>query len=111
NIVVDDNGERVTFLELSKLGWDWTERRAVQYTSSVDDSGVSLLRADVVASSPLDGGALDGHHILFQLLIVRRVLSTASGDTAGLLRALVTPLSRDPVALELRRGLQPLTSR
>ena len=111
NIVVDDDDERVTFLELSKLGWDWTERRAVQYTSSVDDSGVSLLRADVVASSPLDGGALDGHHILFQLLLVRRVLSTASGDTAGLLRALVTPLSRDPVALELRRGLQPLTSR
>ena len=110
NIVVDDDGERVTFLELSKLGWDWTERRAVQYTTSVDGSGFSLLNADVVALSPLDGGALDGHHILFQLLLVRRVLSTGSGDTAGLLRALVTPLSRDPAALEFRRGLQPLTS-
>lgn len=109
NIVVDEQRRRVTFLELSKLGWDWTERRAVQYTTSVGGSGISLLDADVVAQSPLDGDALDGHHILFLLLLAGRMLATDKGDITGLARALGTPLSRDPITTELRRGLQRLT--
>jgi hypothetical protein len=108
NIVVDEPCERITFLELAKVGWDWTERRAVQYTTSVDGSGTSLLDSGGVAASPLASDAVDGHHILFLLLLARRFLTTSHGDMSGLVQALVTPLSRDPRALEIRRGLQPL---
>ena len=110
NIVVDEQHRRITFLELSKLGWDWTERRAVQYTTSVDGTGISLLDPDVVAGAPIDAGALDGHHLLFQLLLARRILTNGDGDTTCITRALVTPLSGDPVALAIRLGLQPLNS-
>lgn len=110
NIVVDEQHRRITFLELSKLGWDWTERRAVQYTTSVDGTGISVLDRAVVGRAPIDAGALDGHHLLFQLLLARRILTNGDGDTTCITRALVTPLSSDPVAREIRRGLQPLNS-
>jgi hypothetical protein len=110
NIVVDEQHRRVTFLELAKLGWDWTERRAVQYTTSVDGSGGSLLNPHIVSASGLEPGAVDGHHILFQLLLARRILTSGNGNTIGLVRGLVHPLSSDASALDIRHRLLPLTS-
>ena len=33
NIVVSTTGPTASFIEFAKLGWDWTERRLVQYTT------------------------------------------------------------------------------
>ncbi|MDA0335231.1 MAG: phosphotransferase [bacterium] len=110
NIVVGDAHRRVTFLELSKLGWDWTERRAVQYTTSVDGSGMSLLDADVVGLCCLDSAALDGHLVIFQLLLAQRLLQSGDVDSRRLARELAVPLSADVDTLEVRRCLQLLTS-
>ncbi len=110
NIVVDEAHRRVTFLELSKLGWDWTERRAVQYTTSVDGSGMSLLDTDVVDVCCLDSAALDGHLVIFQLLLARRILQSGDVDSRRLARELAVPLSDDVDTLEVRRCLQLLTS-
>jgi len=108
NIVVGEQEERVTFLELSKLGWDWTARRAVQYTTSVDGSGVSLLNAETVACTSLDSSSIDGHHILFLLLLSSRFLSECRAEIDGLVLSLITPLSDDPFMLNVRHSLQPL---
>ena len=121
NVVVDDLAERLAFLELSKLGWDWTERRAVQYTSATDGSGRTLLSAQAVAGTGVDGtrldtGALDGHHLLFQLLLARRlwgredVDGARAGPDVDFRRSLTTPLSGDQQVGRLRQALRALPS-
>lgn len=106
NVVLDALGERLTFIEFAKLGWDWTERRAVQYTTIGDRSGpMGLLDPHgVAACAALDAAArvaLDGHHLIFHLLLARR----ATGASAPLVRALVAPLSGDPLTGRLRQAI------
>ena len=79
NIVIDPLSGRLSFIEFAKIGWDWTERRLVQYTACMGagrphGSFTSLLDRDAVrryASAARDPGvralALDGHHIVFHL--------------------------------------------
>lgn len=110
NIVVDIGDCRVTFLELSKLGWDWTERRAVQYLTKAENGCSTLLDAASVHASQLDAGAVDGHHILFALLLARQRLVAGATDLSGLQQQLATSLSDDPVVSGIRRALQPLTT-
>ena len=79
NIVVDA-AARPTFIEFAKIGWDWPERRLVQYLTSLGagrDRGKfhSLVDRQVVQLyAHCQGGddkrrvlALDGHHIAFCL--------------------------------------------
>lgn len=113
NVVVGADGCRITFLELSKLGWDWTERRAVQYLSSAENKGRSLLsagvlRAGVLGACPMHADAIDGHHLLFLLLLADRLLQHGHAELTCLKRQLVAPLSDDPDLRELRCTLQPL---
>ena len=99
NAVVEPEGTRVYFLEFAKIGWDWTERRLTQYTSSMgsgrqDGRMRSLLDASAArlyaeASGRSDGvQALDYHRIFFLL------------NSAALLCA---ALDGEPYALALRQ--------
>ena len=98
NIVVDgglEGGALLAFIEFARIGWDWPERRLVQYATSLgagrpDGRFISLIGPDTVNCYAQWGGggdeedveaaALDGHHILFHL-----------NAAAMLLRALDTP--------------------
>ncbi len=99
NAVVEPGGTRVYFLEFAKIGWDWTERRLTQYTSSMGsgrqdgrmrsllDAPAARLYAEV--SGHKDGArALDYHRIFFLL------------NSAALLCA---ALDSEPHALALRQ--------
>ena len=111
NIVVDGGGERLTFIELSKIGWDWTPRRAVQYTSIADAEGAvetCLLDPGSLAGCGLDEGprsSLDGHHLIYHLLLAGRRRRDGAVLPPPLARKLTEPLSADPLTAELRRRL------
>ena len=78
NVVVDTSSAGVCFLEFGKIGWDWTERRLVQYTTSVgsgraDGRMRTLLDAEsarhyAATCDRADGArALDYHKLFFVL--------------------------------------------
>ena len=71
NIVVGDDGA-LAFIEFAKIGWDWTERRLLQYTTVVDGGrawlcpwGERLVSAYAAAGG--DAAALEGHRLVFHL--------------------------------------------
>ena len=133
NAIVEPGGTRVYFLEFAKIGWDWTERRLTQYTSSMgsgrqDGRMRSLLDASAArlyaeASGRSDGArALDYHRIFF--LLNSAALLSAALDGEPHVRALrqhwkrpharlrqcaamlAEGLSTDPSAAEFRSRLQ-----
>ena len=113
NIVVDGGGGRLTFIELSKIGWDWTPRRAVQYTSIADAEGPpesSLLDPGGLDGCGLDEGSrssLDGHHLIYHLLLAARLRRDGAAVLPpSLARKLTEPLSADPLTAGLRRKLR-----
>ena len=78
NIVVDPASGRLCFIEFAKLGWDWPERRLVQYSASLGAHRRwgffrSILDQETVqayaetAGRRGAGAALDGHHLVFHL--------------------------------------------
>ena len=100
NVVVNPEPEDLTFIEFSKLGWDWPERRLVQYTTGLgagrpDGRFRSLLTPRTTArytdraangrSATPEAIArrLDGHHLTFHLLAGCRLLAAASAPTEG----------------------------
>ena len=133
NAIVEPRGTRVYFLEFAKIGWDWTERRLTQYTSSMgsgrqDGRMRSLLDASAARlyaeeSGRSDGArALDYHRIFF--LLNSAALLGAALDGEPHVRALrqhwkrpharlrqcaamlAQSLSTDPSATEFRSRLQ-----
>ena len=75
NVVVDARAA-VTFIEFAKIGWDWPERRLVQYATSLGAgrklgefrSALDPQSIEQYDHCTDDGAfALDGHHILFHL--------------------------------------------
>ena len=110
NIVVAPRTNRLSFIEFAKIGWDWSERRLVQYSASMGagrahGSFTSLLNRDAVrqyasgARNPEDRAlALDGHHIVFHLnaaaLLLEALESRCNGRHAGLLQAWQRPRRR-----------------
>jgi len=91
NIVIDPN--RVSFIDFSKIGWDWSERRLMQYLTGLGahkEGGnfVTLLNAKFTklyaeTKSMTDGNLdwkklvalVDYHHILFYLTAITKLLS------------------------------------
>ena len=89
NIVID--GELPSFIDFASVGWDWQERRLVQYFNSIgafQDAAnfVSLLNRELVETyaewvvqhretcSVSDVAArVDGHHLLFYLAVVNKI--------------------------------------
>lgn len=133
NAVVDSAGTKVRFLEFAKIGWDWTERRLVQYTTSVgsgreDGRMRSFLDADAARcyaeiSGRANGAqALDYHHTFFLLNGAAMLCTALDGAprAAALLARWKKPrerlrqfatllgrgLSADLVAVEFRDRLQ-----
>lgn len=94
NIVIDN--ELPYFIDFASIGWDWQERRLVQFFNSIgaDEEGgnfVSLLNRELVDGyaewvatyreecSPDDIAArVDGHHLLFYLSVVHKLLEAVA---------------------------------
>ena len=139
NLVVDKSTGDLHFIEFAKIGYDWTERRLVQYTSSLgsgrDDGCLfGLLDAGSAGfyqehSGRPDGArALDYHHIYFLLngaaLLCRALEAPAADPGARLLSLWRNPerrlfqfaahlsreLSADPLARSFRSGLKLSTN-
>ncbi len=89
NIVLESENQTIHFLEFSKLGWDWPERRLVQYASSLGAglknaqfrSIITPITVSNYANHPSNqhaepeflAGMLDGHHFIFHLLAGIRI--------------------------------------
>ncbi len=137
NAVVEPGGTRIYFLEFAKIGWDWTERRLTQYTTSMgsgrqDGRMCSLLDAPAARlyaeeSGRSDGArALDYHRVFFLLNSAALLCAALDGEPHALalrqrwkrpyarLRQcaamLAEGLSTDPSAAEFRGRLQFCTS-
>ncbi len=85
-----------SFIDYASIGWDWQERRLVQYFNSLGAyqegaNFISLLNRELVETyaewvvqhrencSVSDVAArVDGHHLLFYLSIVHRILSATA---------------------------------
>ena len=75
NVVVDLGVGRLSFIEFAKIGWDWPERRLVQYSTSLgagrsDGRFRTLLdrrSAEFYESQGGDAGTLDGHSLVLCL--------------------------------------------
>ncbi len=126
NIAVDPGQGQVCFIEFAKIGWDWTERRLVQYTNTVRSGFGSLFDRDQVEGYgkwvDRDAArALTYHHLVFCLNAAAMLGEAldAPGEHAALLRAwaplsprlgqlvrcLRLPLDADPWAAAIRKVL------
>lgn len=94
NIVIDE--ELPTFIDFGSIGWDWQEKRLVQYFNSIGAhqegaNFVSLLNRELVETyaewvaqhrdnvKVTDVSAcVDAHHLLFYLTIVHRILEAVA---------------------------------
>lgn len=91
NVIVDPDTQSLRFIEFSRIGWDWPERRLTQYTTShgagrPDGGTVSVLTPALAAryaalateyraEPPAEIAALlDGHHFVFHLLAAQSLL-------------------------------------
>ena len=100
NIVVDRPAGSVCFVEFSKIGSDWDERRLVQYTTgmgagqpgggfrSLLTGGLARRFADLstVRLSTDAGevaGRLDGHHFVFHTMAACRICRALKGGSAN----------------------------
>ncbi|HIE27767.1 TPA: hypothetical protein EYP66_10810 [Candidatus Poribacteria bacterium] len=90
NIIIDRN--RLTFIDFAKIGWDWPERRLMQYltglgahieggnfTTLLDAEHTGLYaeimsRIDVTLNWQKLAALVDYHHILFYLTAIIRLL-------------------------------------
>ena len=105
NIVIDAGD--ITFVDFGSVGWDWSERRIVQFFNSLGanregGSFVNLLNREIIgtyakrAATYRSGASeedifrqLDYHSILFYLAIVHRLLEAAAQPTREENRALL----------------------
>ncbi|NKB67098.1 MAG: hypothetical protein GKR89_08565 [Candidatus Latescibacteria bacterium] len=139
NIVVDSASGQLCFIEFAKLGWDWPERRLVQYSASLGGhrrKGVfrSILDPEAVqayaygAGRRNAGAALDGHHLVFYLnaaaMLGAALTRPQQSWAADLLRAWDRPqerlgqliqmvgssLSRDPLMDSFRASFRQYCS-
>ena len=106
NIVISE--ETPFLIDFSSVGWDWQERRLVQFFNSIganqrDANFVSLLNRDLVATYaawvtthretclPAEIAArVDSHHLLFYLSVIHRLLSAVARPEAPDSRVLLT---------------------
>ena len=85
NVVVDSGNDAVSFIEFAKIGWDWPERRLVQYATGLgagarggfagllDRAAAGLYARSAPGDPARRAFALDGHHLLFHLNAAARL--------------------------------------
>ena len=120
NIVID---QLPYFIDFASVGWDWQERRLVQYLNSIGayqggGNFVSLLTrnvveryAELVANHREDysitdiSACVDGHHLLFYLTVIHRILKSVARpedpESQILIKAWGDPLLRLQSAISL----------
>lgn len=111
NIVINPATRSLRFVEFSKIGWDWPERRLTQYTTShgagrPDGETVSVLtpaltgRYAALASKYREEppeqipALLDGHHFVFHLLAAQSLLDALQDPGHPLLERWRNPEAR-----------------
>ena len=111
NIVIDPVTRSLRFIEFSKVGWDWPERRLTQYTTShgagrPDGGTVSVLTpaltdryaglASKYREEPREqiAALLDGHHFVFHLLAAQSLLDALPDPRHPLLDSWRNPEAR-----------------
>ena len=109
NIVINESSLR--FIEFSKIGWDWPERRLTQYTTShgagrPDGRTLSALTPALTAryaslasetraeSQTEITALLDGHHFIFHLLAAQSLLDALPDPRHPLLSRWRNPKAR-----------------
>ncbi len=107
NILITETGEP-TFIDLAKVGYDWPERRLVQYATSLGagrpgSTVTSLLdpislRYYTPARSAKVRQSLDAHHLLFHTLAMLRGMRVTQ-------RALTLSLSKSRIVADVRRKM------
>lgn len=119
NIVISD--ETPFLIDFSSVGWDWQERRLVQFFNSIGAnqeaaSFVSLLNRELVDAyaewvtthretySPTEIAArVDSHHLLFYLSVIHQILRAVAqpetAESSALLKAWGNPKARYQSAL------------
>ena len=124
NIVVD--GNRATFVDLGSIGWDWSEKRLVQYLSSLganvpEGNFVNLLNREAVqryvdnaityrtgCSGEALIAAVDCQHVWFYLGVIHRLLRITArpmdAESQTLLRAWANPALRFQRAIDIITG-------
>ena len=121
NLVIEPTSRTLSFIEFAKIGWDWTERRLVQYTSTTGagrrQGGFrSLLDAAAVRYAVLDldkARALDYHYRVYWLNVAAllgqalqqpadallvKAWSASAHRWRQLMRLLARVLADDPLA-------------
>lgn len=111
NIVINPVTQSLRFIEFSKIGWDWPERRLTQYTTShgagrPDGGTVSVLTPALAAryvalaseyrTEPQAeiAALLDGHHFVFHLLAAQSLLDALPDPRHPLLERWRNPEAR-----------------
>ena len=112
NVILNSGSQTVCFIEFSKLGWDWPERRLIQYTSGLGarqeggtfrnalDAEICVEYGQMAAGWQEEvpstiSGRLDAHHFVFHLLAADRLIQAYSSDTdPGLLEVWSEPVLR-----------------
>lgn len=111
NVVIDPDAKSLHFIEFSRIGWDWPERRLTQYTTShgagrPDGGTYSVLTPALTAryaalaseyreAPPAEISALlDGHHFVFHLLAAQSLLDAVSDPRHPLLDRWRNPIAR-----------------
>ena len=111
NIVINPADRTLRFIEFSKIGWDWPERRLTQYTTA-NGAGrpdgrfcsaltpalathYASLASEYRAETAVEIAArLDGHHFVFHLLAARSLLDALRDPNHPLLNAWRNPVAR-----------------
>ncbi len=111
NIVINPADRTLRFIEFSKIGWDWPERRLTQYTTSHGagrpdgrtysaltpalNTRYAALTTEYRAESETEIAALlDGHHFIFHLLAARSLLDALRNPHHPLLNSWRNPEAR-----------------
>lgn len=104
NVVLDRDRGALGFIEFSAIGWDWPERRLVQYTTGLGAHRPAgrlaplLDRASAAGFGEADADlrALDGHRAVFLLNAAGMLAQalTGQGDRSALLAAWTDPNRR-----------------
>ena len=105
NIVISDGTPFL--IDFSSVGWDWQERRLVQFFNSIGANReganfVSLLNRELVeayavwvtshretCSPAAIAGRVDSHHLLYYLSVIHRILRAVAQPEASESRALL----------------------
>jgi len=94
NIVLDTN-QFPYFIDFESVGWDWPERRLVQYLNAIGAGRkkgrfISLLNREVLEKLVDEQirHRLDGHHLLFYLIVIDRILRATARPKSSLAQIL-----------------------